>query len=99
MRGPGKGKTNNPKGRPPGPNKTTKELKEFYVSLLSGETERIKEALGELFKENKVAYMAAIDKISKKVVADKRDITSNDESILPSITIIEKRADSGNKPE
>jgi len=90
-RGPGKGNTNNPKGRPPGPNKTTKELKEFYVHLLSGETDRIKKALAELYDENKAAYMNAIDKISKKVVADKRDITSDDKSIVPNVTITERR--------
>ena len=93
-RGPGKGKTNNPNGRPPGPNKVTQELKQFYTSLLAGERENIKKALEELYADDPHKYLMAIDKISNKVVANKRDITSDDKSIVPNVTITERR----NKP-
>jgi hypothetical protein len=89
-RGPGKGKTNNPKGRPPGPNKVTQELKQFYTDLLAGEKENIKKALRELEKDDPHKYLMAIDKISNKVIANKKDITSDDKP-LANVSIIENR--------
>ena len=93
-KGPGKGNTNNPSGKPKGTlNSTTVKLKEFYVSLLDGEREHIKAALAKLRKDPH-QYLMAIDKISNKVVANKRDITSDDKAIA-SVTIIEDKS----KPE
>lgn len=88
-RGPGKGNTNNPKGRPPGPNKVTQELKEFYVALMAKNKEKIQKALDDLYKDDPAKYLMAIDKISQKVIANKRDITSDDQAIVPQITIRE----------
>ena len=88
-RGPGKGNTNNPKGKPKGTqNETTKVLKEFYITLLSGEKEHIKTALKSLRTDNPYQYLMAIDKISNKVIANKKDITSDDKPIT-GITINE----------
>jgi hypothetical protein len=95
-RGPGKGNTNNPKGKPKGTqNETTKALKEFYVTLLDGERAHIKDALKKLREESAHQYLMAIDKISNKVVANKKDITSDGNPIQAGITIIEDKT----KPE
>lgn len=73
------------------PNKVSTEIKEFYASLLDGERENIKTALANLKDKDDYQYLMAIDKISQKVVANKKDITSNDESIVPNVTITEHR--------
>ena len=92
-RGPGKGNTNNPKGKPKGTqNETTKVLKEFYLTLLSGEKDNIKSALETLRKDNPYQYLMAIDKISNKVIANKKDITSDDKPIS-GISIFEDRTE------
>lgn len=91
-RGPGKGNTNNPSGRPKGTkNKSTVALKEFYVSLMDENRENIQKALEELRAKDPHQYLMAMDKISQKVIANKRDITSDDKSIVPNVTIIERR--------
>ena len=92
-RGPGKGKTNNPNGRKKGtPNKITQDLKEFYVALMDNNRDKIQQALEDLYKDDPHKYLLAIDKISQKVIANKRDITSDDKPMVPSITIKEERA-------
>lgn len=75
------------------PNKTTNELKEFYKDLLGGETVHIKAALKKLRDKDPHQYLMAIDKISNKVVANKKDITSDDKPIQPAINIRENRAE------
>lgn len=91
-RGPGKGNTNNPNGRPKGsPNKTTVDLKEFYQAIMDKNRDRIDAALDKLYQEDPHKYLMAIDKMSQKVIANKRDITSDDKSIVPNVTITERR--------
>ena len=81
-KGPGKGVSNNPAGKPKGTqNGTTKSLKEFYVSLLEDNRDKMKEALKKLSEKDSFQYLQAMDKISQKVVANKRDITSDDKPI------------------
>ena len=71
------------------PNKVTQDLKEFYVALMDDNREKIQWALDTI--EDPYQYLMAIDKISQKVIANKRDITSDDQSIVPHVTIIERR--------
>jgi len=73
------------------PNKVTTDLKEFYIALMDDNRDKIKLALKELYDKDPHQYLMAIDKISQKVIANKRDITSNDESITPNVTITERR--------
>jgi len=76
-------------GRPKGtPNKVTQDLKEFYASLIDDNRERIQEALNDI--EDPYQYLMAIDKISNKVIANKKDITSDDKPIA-NVSIIERR--------
>jgi hypothetical protein len=73
------------------PNKITTDLKEFYVAIMDKNKDRIDKALDDLYRDDPYKYLMAIDKLSQKVIANKRDITSADESIAPSVTIIENR--------
>ena len=83
-------------GRPKGKgNKTTRTVKQIYADILENEQKHWPEILEQLRKDNPYQYMMVMDKLSQKVVANKRDITSDDKPITPSITIIEDRA----KPE
>lgn len=89
-RGPGKGVSNNPKGKPKGTkNKTSTELKEFYVELLSNNVERMQTALEALYLSSPKDYLMVMDKISNKVVANKKDITSDDKELGTTIVIKE----------
>ena len=73
------------------PNVTTKTIKEIYADILTHEQQYWPAILGQLRKDNPYQYMMVMDKISQKVVANKKDITSDDKPIAPSITIIEDR--------
>ena len=89
---PKKGETNNPNGRPKGtPNKATQELRDKIKTILEGQKEDIEKALNELKKDNPAQYLAAMDKLMAYVVPKKRDITSDDKSFIPSVTITENR--------
>jgi len=76
------------------PNKVTQDLKDFYKDLLEGEREHIRKALEELRGDDAHKYLMAIDKISSKVVPNKKDITSDGQSIAPQININENRTES-----
>lgn len=91
MRGPGKGKTNNPNGRPAGtPNRTTKEARELLEKILLGQVENISESLDSLRQESHARYLDACAKLFTYVLPKKMDVTSDNEKIaikLPDIII------------
>jgi len=74
-------------------NKVSTEIKEFYASLLDSERGNIKIALEKLRAKDDYQYLMAIDKISNKVIASKKDITSDDKPIqtvpITGVNIIE----------
>ena len=81
MRGPGKGNTNNPNGRPKGSeNKTTKEARELLERILYGQIENINEAMDALRSEP-AKYLDACSKMFTYVLPKKTDVTSADEPI------------------
>jgi len=90
MRGPGKGKSNNPKGKPPGAlNRTTKEAKELLEKVLFGQLDNITAAF-EALKSDPARYIDAYAKMFGYVMPKKTDITSDNEKIqikLPDIII------------
>ena len=92
-RGPGKGNTNNPKGRVPGvPNKTTAEMKEIINSIVGGQLGNVTATLDSLRETDPDKYLNMLVKLMEFVVPKKRDITSDDESlknlIIPQINYI-----------
>ena len=81
------------------PNKTTQEIKELYTEIMSGEVEHIPDALEKIRLEDPYKYLMVLDKISNKVIANKKDITSDDKPIqtLP-ITGVNIVNDGADKP-
>jgi len=81
-RGPGKGNTNNPNGRPKGqPNKATIEVREKIKAIIEAETEFVQEVLESVRKDNPVQYLSIYEKLLSYVTPKKRDITSDDKPI------------------
>jgi len=81
-RGPGKGKTNNPNGRPKGiSNKATIEVREKIKTIIDAETEFVSEVLKDLRQDNPVQYLTIYEKLLSYVTPKKRDITSDDKPI------------------
>jgi hypothetical protein len=82
MRGPGKGNTNNPDGRPLGSqNRTTKEGKELLEQILLGQIDNIKEALETIKTKDPGRYLDACSKLFSYVLPRKTDITTGDEPL------------------
>ena len=98
MKGPGKGNTNNPNGRPAGvPNRTTKEAKALLEQILLGQVENIRDALDELKEKDVARFLDACSKLFTYVLPKKTDITTGDDKIavqLPNIIIKTNGADS-----
>lgn len=92
-RGPGKGNTNNPNGRPKGsPNKATAEIRERLLEAIRNEMKDVGITLQQVKKESPVQYLSLLEKFMAYIVPKKRDITSDDRPIT-GITIIEDRSE------
>ena len=97
-RGPGKGKTNNPKGRVPGvPNKTTVAMKEIINSIVSGQIVKVNGTLDALRESDPDKYLNMLFKLMEFVMPKKRDVTSDDEPLKNSINIHVTDARIGNE--
>jgi hypothetical protein len=70
------------------PNKTTQEIKDLYTKIMGGEVEHIPKALEAIRKEDPYKYLMVLDKISNKVIPNKKDITSDDKPLGESSVII-----------
>ncbi|HUX92924.1 MAG TPA: hypothetical protein VMV36_03890 [Ignavibacteriaceae bacterium] len=87
-RGPGKGNTNNPNGRPAGtPNKTTKQAKEILNKILFDELPNIKEALADIKAKDKYKYLDTFVKLLSFALPKKTDLTSDDEKLPSNVNI------------
>jgi hypothetical protein len=94
--GPGKGKTNNPNGRPKGtPNRTTKEAREFLDCMMFGQLDNMNDALNSLYEKDQRSYLDACSKLFTYVLPKKTDITSGDEKLLAQLPIIQIRTKNG----
>ena len=88
MRGPGKGNTNNPKGKPPGTlNRTTKEAKELLEQILLGQVDNIKAALETVLVKDAGRYLDSCSKLFTYVLPRKTDVTSGDEPLKQNLNI------------
>jgi len=91
-KGPGKGNTNNPNGRPKGTsNKTTQKFREGLNDFFDGQWDHIKEAFETTRKDDPKTYLMLIEKYMCYSFPKKKDITSDDKSIVPNVTITEHR--------
>ena len=89
MRGPGKGVSNNPAGKPKGAvNRTTKEAKEFLEYIMFGQLDNMNDALNTLYKKDQSRYLDACSKLFGYVLAKKTDITSDGERIIPKMPTV-----------
>ena len=69
-------------------NKTTDAVKQIYLDILTKEQQYWPEILEKLRDDDSFKYMMVMDKLASKVVANKKDITSDGEQ-LGNITITE----------
>jgi hypothetical protein len=85
--GPGKGKSNNLKGKPKGTlNRTTKEARELLEQILLGQVDNIKEALEKLKINDPARYLDSCSKLFTYVLPKKSDITTGGEKINVTFT-------------
>ena len=75
MRGPGKGKSNNPAGKPKGTqNRTTKEAKALLNEIMFGQIDNIAQSLDNIREESDYRYIDAITKLFSFVLPKHTDI-------------------------
>ena len=87
-RGPGKGISNNPAGKPKGAqNRTTKQAKELLEKILFGQLDNVNEMFEKL-KKDPQKYIDAYSKMFGYVMPKKTDVTSDDKPLIPSLPII-----------
>lgn len=91
MKGPGKGKSNNPAGKPKGTqNKTTKEAHELFMLIMNRQVDSIEDALQKIREDDAEKYINALSKLLQYYMPRRSDVTSGDEKIainLPDIII------------
>ena len=73
------------------PNKTTQKFREGLNDFFDGQWDNIQEAFEITRKENPVQYLSLMEKYMGYSFPKKRDITSDDKSIVPNVTITERR--------
>jgi len=72
-------------------NKITQDLRERMKAIIDGEIENIQPALDTIRNDNPVQYVSLIEKLMGYVLPKKKDVTSNDQSLVPNVTITEHR--------
>lgn len=75
------------------PNKTTQEIRDKLQAAIEGEMGDIQATLQELKGENKAQYLTLLEKFMAYIIPKKKDITSDGESIAPTINIHEDRTE------
>jgi len=86
-----KGKSGNPKGRPNTPNKITVEKRAALSKILDVGLKELPSALKEIRKDRPEVYVKLLLEVASFIIPKKKDITSDDQSIVPNVTIIERR--------
>ena len=73
------------------PNKTTQQFREGLNGFFSGEWSNIKDSFEIVRKKDPAQYLSLMEKYMGYSFPKKRDITSDDKSIIPNVTIVENR--------
>ncbi len=72
------------------PNRTTKEARELFNVIMSGQVSNIELALNKVYAENPSKYLDAISKLLQYFIPKQTDVTTDGEKIaikLPDIII------------
>ena len=94
------GESGNPNGRPNVPNKITVEKREALSKILDVGLKELPSVLKEIKKDKPEVYVKLMLDVASFIIPKKRDITSDDQSIVPHVTINERRVtESGDTPE
>ena len=59
-----KGQVSNPNGRPPGPNKINKEVRERFKEIVEGQLDNVMDALDRIALEDPAKYVDTLTKLS-----------------------------------
>ena len=86
-----KGKSGNPKGRPHVPNKITQEKREKLSKILDAGLKELPGVMREIKKDKPEVYVKLMLDVASFIIPKKKDITSDDQSIVPNVTITENR--------
>jgi hypothetical protein len=72
------------------PNKTTKEARELFMNIMSGQVNNIEPALNFVYKKDPSKYLDAVSKLLQYFIPKQTDVTTDGEKIqikLPDIII------------
>ena len=97
-RGPGKGKTNNPKGRPRGSqNRATKDVREAFKKLIENNLDNMEIWLEEVAKESPSKALQIIKDLSEYILPklQRTELSGGDNKPLDKITF--KFGDNNNR--
>jgi len=82
-----KGQSGNPKGRPSVPNKITKEKREALSKILDVGLKELPLVLKGIKKDKPEVYVKLMLEVAAFIIPKKKDITSDDQSIVPNAPI------------
>lgn len=88
--GPGKGKTNNPKGKPKGTlNKTTRDIKEAYRQLIENNLDNLTSWLKQIAAKDPEKAIKILSDLSEYVIPKlaRTDLTSGNEKLPNPVNI------------
>ena len=87
-----KGQSGNPKGRPNVPNKITQEKREKLSKILDIGLKELPGCMKQIQKDKPEVYVKLMLEVASFIVPKKKDITSDDKSIVPNVIIKEERS-------
>jgi hypothetical protein len=94
-KGPGKGVSNNPAGKPKGAlNKTTKEARLLFMQIMDGEIDHIATALEAVRNESPAKYLDVMAKLFQYSMPKQLDVKTDDKPITGlTVTYVDKIKD------
>lgn len=80
------------------PNRTTKQAREIFVSIMNGEIDNIQDALKKIRVDSPAKYLDALSKLFQYTMPKQLDVTSDGESIS-AIKLIRDNERTGNSSQ